>query len=182
MAAFDKNLKIGEMEFEKIPPILRAVLMSDGTVTKILEAYYWEPIQVKRLLHVEHPAEKDIPPLEIKAGDSVLHRRVLMQGLVSNQIYGQAESFICAGRLWPGIRDDLLQGRLGIGELLRDKRMETYREVLAYESGSAGEWGADLNCRKEDRMITRSYRIIAGGKPSLFIIDRFPIRHFETKI
>jgi chorismate-pyruvate lyase len=173
--------KIGGVEFDKLPPILRTILISDGTVTKFLEAYYWEPIQVKRLFHGEHPAEKDIPPLDIKAGDSVLHRRVLMQGLISNKIYSYAASFIRTDRLWPGVRDDLLQGRFGIGELLRKKRVETYREVLAYESGLAGELAPDLDCREDAAVITRSYRILIRGRPSLFITDRFPICRFETK-
>jgi chorismate-pyruvate lyase len=175
------DLKEG-VEFDKIPPILRTLLVSDGTVTKFLEAFYWEPVQVKRLFHEDRPAEKDIVPLDIKAGDSVLHRRVLLQGMISKNVYGYAASFIRTDLLWASVRDDLVQGRLGIGELLRDRRVETYRELLTYESSPAGELARDLACQENAMVIMRSYRILIGGKPCLFISEHFPVHHFETEI
>ena len=33
----------------ELPPFLRALLVTDGTVTKILEAYFWEPVVVDTL-------------------------------------------------------------------------------------------------------------------------------------
>jgi chorismate-pyruvate lyase len=170
---------VNGIDFDKLPPILRTLLVSDGTVTKLLEAYFWEPIQVKRLFHGEHRAAEDIPALGLKQGDPVLHRRVLMCGTTTGRIYSYAQSYIRADLLWPGVRDDLVQGRLGIGELLRGRRVETYREALSYELAPAGELARDLDVKEDDLLISRAYRIFVGGEPCIFIVDKFPIGPFS---
>jgi chorismate-pyruvate lyase len=166
------------LDFNQIPPILRTLLVSDGTVTKFLEAYYWEPIQVKRLFHGDSEIDRDLAPIELKRGDTALHRRVLLCGMATQRVYSYAESFIRTDLLWPNVRDDLVQGRLGIGELLRDKRVETYRELLTYEMGRAGPIAQELGCAEDAPLISRTYRILIGGKPCLFIDERFPVHHF----
>jgi chorismate-pyruvate lyase len=170
---------VNEIDFENLPPILRTLLVSDGTVTKLLEAYYGESIQVKRLFHGEQPAAEDIPALEIKQGDPVLHRRVLMCGIKTGTIYSYAQSYIRADLLWPGVRDDLVQGMLGIGELLRGRRVETYRELLTCQLGPANEFARDLDVKEDDLLISRAYRIFARGAPCIFIVDKFPISRFS---
>ena len=35
-----------EVDLSLLPPFLRTLLVTDGTVTKSLEAFYWEPIKV----------------------------------------------------------------------------------------------------------------------------------------
>jgi chorismate-pyruvate lyase len=173
------NGTVNGIDFDKLPPILRTLLVSDGTVTKLLEAYFWEPIQVKRLFHGEQQAVGDIPALDLKQGDSVLHRRVLMCGITTGRIYSYAQSYIRADLLWPGVRDDLVQGRLGIGELLRGRRVETYREPLSYELTPAGELARELEVKEDDLLISRAYRIFVGGAPCIFIVDKFPVRPFS---
>jgi chorismate-pyruvate lyase len=173
------NATVNGIDFDKLPPILRTLLVSDGTVTKLLEAYFWEPIQVKRLFHGEQQAAADIPALDLKQGDPVLHRRVLMCGITTGRIYSYAQSHIRADLLWPGVRDDLVQGRLGIGELLRGRRVETYREPLSYELTPAGELARELEVKEDDLLISRAYRIFVGGAPTIFIVDKFPIRPFS---
>ena len=166
------------VNFGQLPPLLRTLLVSDGTVTKFLEAYYWEPIKVQRLFHGDGEVDHDLPPIELKKGQSALCRRVLLCGMATKNVYCYAESFIRTDYLWASVRDDLIQGRLGIGELLRDRRVETYRELLTYEMGRVGHLSGDLACPENSPLLTRTYRILIGGKPCLFIDERFPIDHF----
>jgi len=163
---------------DQVPPVLRTLLLSDGTVTKFLEAYYREPIQVRTLLHAEAPLGEDLAPLEVKKGDPVLRRRIQMWGGTTNRLYGLAESFIRADILWPDVRGDLVQGRLGIGELMRERRIETYRELLSCESVPAGPWAAELGCSADAATATRTYRIFVAGQPGLLITDRYVISRF----
>jgi chorismate-pyruvate lyase len=163
---------------DQLPPVLRTLLLSDGTVTKFLEAYYRERIQVKTLVHEEVPLGEDMAPLEIKKGELILSRRVQMLGATTNRLYGMAESFIRADILWPDARGDLIQGRLGIGELMRERRVETYRELLDWDSGSAGRWAVELGCSEDAATVARTYRIFVAGRPCLLITDRYVIAHF----
>ena len=166
------------MGFDQLPPVLRTLLSSDGTVTKFLEAYFRERIQVKTLFHAEAPLGEDLAPLEIKKGGLILRRRVQMFGGTTNRLYGLAESFIRADILWPEVREDLVQGRLGIGELMRERRLETYREVLGCDFGPAGPWAVELQCSEAAATVARIYRIFFAGKPCLLITDRYVIAHF----
>lgn len=153
-------------------------MLSDGTVTKFLEAYYLEPIRVKTLLHAESPLEEDMTPLAVPRGGLILRRRVQMIGEATNRIYGMAESFIRTDILWPEARGDLVEGRLGIGELMRERRVETYRELLGCDSGPAGPWAGELGCSGSAATAARTYRIFIAGKPCLLITDRYVIAHF----
>lgn len=166
------------IDFDALPPILRTLLVSDGTVTKFLEAYYWEPIEVKRLFHGDIVLEKDLADLGLTKGAHVLHRQVAMRGLFSGRIFGRAESYIRANQLWPGVEDDLIEGRLGVGELLRERRIETHRELLRYQTGPVGDLAVELGAQSDELMISRTYRIHIGRQPALLITDRYPVSHF----
>lgn len=172
---------INGLDFNKIPPLLRTLLVTDGTVTKLLEAYCWEPIKVETLFQGEVVIEHDIPELDTPAGTAVLKRQVVLHGLRSNKIYIYAESFIRADRLWKGVREDLLTGRLGIGELLHDRRLETYREVLKVGREEVGELATVLNLKKmyaKEPMLYRTYRIFHGQQPIMQITEKFPVSQF----
>jgi chorismate-pyruvate lyase len=167
------------LHFEKLPPLLRALLVTDGTVTKFLEAYFWEPIHVKRVFQADEAVDKDIPLLEIKQGMPVFKRHVILEGLSSGKIYTFAESLIRIDRLWDGLREDLLQGRLGMGELLRDRRMETYRELFNCGREEAGELSPALKIDAHEPLIYRSYRIFNKQLPIILITEKFPECQFS---
>ena len=56
---------------EEVPPFLRALLVTDGTVTKILEAYFWEPVVVDTVSQCFEVATEAVPWIEVEAGDLI---------------------------------------------------------------------------------------------------------------
>ena len=169
------------IDFASLPAPLRTILISDGTVTKLLEATYFEPIEVKRLAHGDFILEQDSPALEQSQGGHVLRRKVICRGVVSGRVFCHALSYIRPDQLWPGAHDDLIKGRLGIGELLRDRRVETFRELLTCCSEPAGELAGDLEVPPGEILISRTYRIHVDRKPAVWIADKFPISRFREK-
>ena len=167
-----------EIDFGQVPPLLRALLVTDGTVTKFLEAYLWEPIRVEKLFQEDSPIEQDLPWLDLKAGDVVLKRRVILRGLFTNRVYTLAESIVRVDRLWDGLREDLLSGRLGMGELLRDRRMETYREVLTVNRERGDQWAGPLELQAQTSVLRRHYRIFTQQRPTILIMEVFPEERF----
>ncbi len=173
--------EVNGLDFNKIPSLLRTLLVTDGTVTKLLEAYCWEPIKVETLFQGEVVLDTDLPELDTPVGTAVLKRQVVLHGLRSNKIYIYAESFIRTDRLWKGVREELLTGRLGIGELLHDRRLETYREVLRVGREEVGDLASVLNLKKmyaKEPMLFRSYRIFHGQQPIMLITEKFPVSQF----
>ena len=170
--------KINGFNFGDLSPILRALLVTDGTVTRFLEAYLLEPIKVEKIFQKEIRIDADLPWLDLPQGTPVLKRQVLLRRNSTGEVYTFAESFIRLDRLWPGLKGDLLEGRLGMGELLRDRRMETYRELLTYSKECAGPLSQLLKIGKDETLFSRSYRIFNRQLPTILISEKFPQRCF----
>ena len=113
------NSKNESLHMEALPPFLRTLLVADGTVTKSLEAFFWEQIEVENLGQAPARLSEAAPWLNLAAGESVLERRVRLRGMESGRVYAYAQSLIKLEALPEHLRADLQQGRIGIGELLR---------------------------------------------------------------
>jgi len=72
------------------------------------------------------------------------------------------------------IRRKLLEEYKGIGELLREGRLETYRELLTAKLTAASEWAEHLRVAGNESVVTRDYRIYQGGRAVLLIREVFP--------
>jgi chorismate-pyruvate lyase len=175
-------IPFNDISFEDMDPFLRVLLVTDGTVTKFLEAYLWEPISVERCLQEETILQQDEPLLGVKKGESAILRRILLRGVESGRVYTFAESLIRIHLLEPYIQKDLLEGRLGIGELLRDRRLETYREILKFGKEKAGqELAVHFKIKNDDPVYYRRYRITIKGLPVILITERFFEGHFRMR-
>ena len=157
-----------------LPPFLRTLLVTDGTVTKSLEAYFWEPVAVENLGQEVVPLARDTPWLGLERGAEVLHRRVRLVGGHSGTVYAHAESRIRLTRLPADLRDELRQGRIGIGELLRECGLETYRELLDFGVGPV-QGLAHVFTVPDETLVHRTYRIAVGHQPAILITEHFPL-------
>lgn len=152
----------------ELPPFLRVLLTTDGTVTKSLEAYFWEPVEVHTEAQRYEALGEAHPALGLAATASVLKRQVHLRGRHTGQIYVWANSLLRAELLPEPVRTRLLQGQVGIGELLRDCGLETYRQVLAF----------GLTESPQGPCVWRSYLISTTGVPFIHINERFLLRMF----
>lgn len=155
------------LPIERLPPFLRALLVTDGTVTKALEAYFWEPVIVDTLRQECIDAEAEIPWVEVSPGDPVLVREALLRGGDSQRHYVRAFSVIRSGLIPASFRERLINREIGIGVLIRDSGLESFREVMEVGIESAPIDG--------DPALFRTYRIIIDGKPVILISETFPI-------
>ena len=160
-----------------LPPFLRTLLVTDGTVTKSLEAFYWEPIDVETVSQAVVQAEADIEWLDLRRGEEIIARRVNLRGRTSNVLYTRANSLIRPLLIPEALRVRLMAGALGIGELIRDCGLETYRELL--EIGVSGSMppGGDAEPAAGPH-IHRTYRIVVDGRPAILVTEYFPLAVF----
>lgn len=155
------------IDFATLPPFLRVLLTTDGTVTKSLESFFWEPVNVINLGQRYIQLEEAAPVIELQSGAEVLHRKVKLVGEHSQRVYTWATSLIRAEILAEDIRADLEKGKVGVGELLRELGLETYREIV--------EFGRS----KDQQMLWRRYRIIMNHQPFIQITEEFPLTIFS---
>ncbi|MGD8589856.1 MAG: chorismate pyruvate-lyase family protein [Chromatiales bacterium] len=161
---------------ENVPPFLRTLIVTDGTVTKTLEAYYWEPVSVDILEQGLTKAKLPIPWLDVQNDDDILIRKVHLRGVDSGKVYANAMSVIRPSVIPIEQRKRLLDRSIGIGALIRDTGLESYRELLevGIEHSLAYLHVDDIAKPKKLNLVYRTYRIFMGGRPALLITETFP--------
>ena len=157
------NSKNEIFHMERLPAFLRTLLVADGTVTKSLEAFFWEQIEVENLGQHLMQTQTDLPELSLPAGVQVLARQVRLRGMESGRCYAEAHSSIKLEALPEHLRADLQEGRIGIGELLRERGLESYREILDVGQST-----------QIPDAIYRTYRIVIQHQAAILITETFP--------
>ena len=93
-----------------LPPILRSLLVTDGTISRVLEAYFWEPIDT---------------------------------------------------------------------EMIRQERLETFRELTKVVRQTAGVWARHLGVAPSAPVALRDYVIRHTGQTVAQITEVFPAERYE---
>lgn len=150
-----------------LPPFLRVLLVTDGTVTKSLEAFFWEPIAVETVQQSTQILAVPVPSIGCVVGDEVMLRRVRLCGVLSRTVFVEAESYIRCECLPENFQQALRRQNMGVGELVREHGLETYREILSvsYDESAA--------------QVVRTYRIVMSHQPFIQITERFPVSAFS---
>ncbi|PID34470.1 MAG: 4-hydroxybenzoate synthetase [Thiotrichales bacterium] len=156
----------------------RILMVTDGTVTELLEQYAEETIKVCKLSekidiefdellpnHRHHITKSDLP---------VLTRTILLQGQTTKKNWLYAQSSIFLDNLQAGFRSDLLASREPIGRLWEKYRCETFKRILDFEKRPAGESGEYFNLPADSTLLSRTYSVYSGGKLIMIITEMFP--------
>ena len=155
----------GPVAYSSIPPLLRLLLVTDGTVTKSLEALFNIPIKV--LVHSQEPkfaAALDANTRGNLKSERVLVREVSLVRTDSVQIMAHAHSRIALDLLPEELAAGLLAGQYGIGELIRSQGLDSYRQL------------EDLGVSRRDHAlgIWRRYAICKQGTVLMQVEEWFP--------
>ncbi len=184
------GLHVGEHDHEllaSLPPFLRVLLTTDGTVTSSLQAYFWERVSVDTVEQSQYQLEAPFDSLELQQGQDALRREVQLRGERSGRVYARASSLIRMELLPSEIKDAIVAKRIGVGELLRDCGLETYRKIIAVgvDAGEEDEDG-EGNGEEEHGAISkeawRSYLIVMDKHPFIHITERFPLALFGSDV
>ncbi|MFN9646406.1 MAG: chorismate pyruvate-lyase family protein [Cyanobacteriota bacterium] len=157
----------------------RILLTTDGTVTEILEAFSGESIRVVKLHQDVTTLERAVASLELPWGEPVLRRSILLQGHMSLVNFLYADSIIALNRLTEGVRDGLLTSKKGIGMLILEHRIETFKEILDCGIEPAAGLADYFQVEAEASLIYRTYRMLSGGRPIMVITEKFPSSYFQ---
>ena len=155
--------------------------MTDGTVTVTLEAYFHEPIQVEVLSQAEVHSEKRYPTIGVVLADPIIRRQVTLRGRDTHTVYAFAESIIVSAQLSPQMRLRLIEKGTGIGEIMREDRVETYREISSIRRQKATLWADYLGVHNEADVLVRNYTIQFRGRAVIAIEEVFPEALYRTK-
>ncbi|MBF0381719.1 MAG: DUF98 domain-containing protein [Magnetococcales bacterium] len=167
-----------------LPPFLRLLMVTDGTVTKSLEAYSWDPVTVDLQSQEYFKSKKTIKLLGNVSKEHLLVREVLIRGS-NGTIYASAKSYLRLELLPKKISKQLRKGRTNIGEAVRKSGLETYRELIdvGYEDGgifsSNQEDGSKITNSELGQVVYRIYRIKFSYTSAILITERFPVNTYK---
>ena len=161
-----------------LSPFQRIILTTDGTLTDILEAYLFEPIQVIKLSEVLVTITNKVPQLELEKGTDVIDRKILLQGKISRKNFIYAESIIVPDRLDEKFRNSLLNSQVPLGRLWLEHKLETFKEIIDSSKEPANELSSYFNISPEDKLFSRTYRLFNNRSPIIMITEKFPESYF----
>ncbi len=169
-----------ELQDALLSPIQRILLVTDGTITYILQAYAGERVVMMKLSQSLRAADSDVPELELDQGETLLEREILLCGGESGTTYLCARSLVASDRLPGALRRDLISGHRPIGDLIHRERIETFREILEVGCEPAGQVGRYFDLEADAPLFFRTYRIFSSGRPLAAIKEQFPADAFVT--
>ena len=164
----ESNIQDSLLSCGDLPPFLRALLVADGTVTLLLQAYFGESIVVDEVVQETLTLERSLPLLGMQPGDTALCRRVVLKGVGSHRVYAGAFSLLNPSRIHPDLFTQLIDERVGMGEVLRNAARGSFREVL------------DIG-RESEQAVRRTYAVFVEQQPAILITETFDIEVFEDR-
>ena len=157
-----------------LSPFQRALVAIDGTVTKFIEAYTLEPIEVVRLQQHDQHLQTYHHWLAAPAGALVIARQVLLRGKYSATVYAYAVSLLLTDRLPAKVLHGLDVEPAGLGRILLNSQLENRREVLWYGREQIVDLPEAIQVHTGAAFVSRTYRIIVGNQPMMLISEKFP--------
>jgi len=171
-------LKNNQIDPSSLTPFQQVLLIADGTLTNILEAFLNEPIGVVKLSENIISITEDIAFLDIKVGTQVLERQILLQGKTTQRHWLYADSIIVLERVEEQFREKLIESHIPIGKLWVKHKTETFKEIVAYALEEAGDLSDYFEIKRPDKLFSRSYRVFSNRLPVMMITEKFPKSYF----
>jgi len=174
----DKPGHLADVDLGSLEPTLRSLLLTDGTVTRALEAQALAPVTVAVAAQGSAPLPDTVASqLDARSGESSVRRLVEIGLAGSPTPLIWAESHILPERLPDDFLRVLDSAPEGIGESLQQVRLESCRDLLWLGFDTVPAWSG-ATAGPSASVITRCYRVIAGGRPCLLIAESFAVERY----
>ena len=173
----DKKLKQKLKEITQeidLTPFLRACLLTDGSLTILLEAFTGNEIKISGLKQKTISSnEKLSKELKINSGEKLNEREVILSAEQKPLVY--ARSYAVISRLSNDAKNDILNTDIPIGKILKKHKVEMHREIreIRIKSDEKIAKILNLNNKNNDKILWRSYVIIQNNVPLMKIEEYF---------
>lgn len=156
------------LEDASLSLLQKALLVTDGTLTQLLEAFAGERIHVQKL--AQSLVKGGPANLAVGADEPVMNRRILLRG--ERRAYLHAESWLVPARMPADMQAALQATDTPIGQLWKAARLETFREIVDLRRETSPEISRLLG--SDAQILSRSYLVNTGKRPMSLVVERFP--------
>ena len=179
VAQDDKPATLKEINLSRLTPFQRGLLVTDGTVTRFIEAYTFMPVEVVLLQQTKQTLPAEHLWLQLPAGEAVISRQVVLQTHSPDKspaiTHTYADSLIVPKRLSKCVLGGLESNKHGLGGLLRHSGLETRRELLWCGIETLTDLPPAIEHLEGETFISRTYRVFADDAPLMLINEKFPL-------
>lgn len=155
----------------------KALLLTDGTLTPLLEVFAGEPIRIRKI--TQRLVSRAPLILNAAPGQAILKRVALLCG--ARDAYIHAQSQIILDRLPIQIRDSLRDSDHPFGRLLTNARLELHRELIDFTQEPARTLAKYFGEASDSPLLKRTTLVRNGGQPIALITEAFPKLYFSLK-
>lgn len=171
--------KINDLEIinnEKFSNTQKILLTTDGSITAILDVLYGKITLTTLNQHFENADSKHALLVNVKKGDKINFREVIMHKDEKPLIY--AISHIPLSRCSNEICSDLIRADIPIGRILKNYNIESRREIKKIYIEKPNSTLQDI-FKTRQNMLAREYVIINKDEILMWIKEVFPISYFR---
>lgn len=168
------------LDIQKLSIFQRVLLITDGTLTYLLEIYVGETLHTVKLherLDMLHGA---VEPLQANAGEKVVTREILLQGIESQRNFLYAESILIPARLDPDFLAQLTTSQQPLGKLWNAQKMEIFKETIDLFREPAGNLATYFDLSPQTTLLGRTYIVYHQRQPIMQITEKFPETYFTA--
>ncbi|HXY87895.1 MAG TPA: chorismate pyruvate-lyase family protein [Candidatus Acidoferrales bacterium] len=163
----------------KLSKLQKLILLTDGSITTLLEVITAKPVTVSTLVQKIVKADNEIAELlEIEEGDSINYRVVTLRNVDSAKPLIYAESYTPISRLLKEFKYDLMKADIPIGKIMQERKIESRREIEKIEMIFNDEYSEIFDVSYHIPMLSRTYNIISNNMVLIRIIETFPLTSF----
>lgn len=179
VAQDDRPATLKKINLAQLTPFQRGLLVTDGTVTRFIEAYTFLPVEVVLLQQAKQILDTEQTWLKLPAGVEIVTRQVILQTHSQEEpsptIRTYADSLIVPQRLPQSLLNELESDKQGLGGLLRHSGLETRRELLWCGIEVLTDLPSTVAHLEGEKFISRTYRVFANQEPLMLINEKFPL-------
>lgn len=170
------------LQLSELSVFQQVLLITDGTLTKILETYVGEHLEVMKLSEEMRPEVDGIWCMDLAPGSEVIERKIVLQGQVTNRNWLYAESLIVPERLDPAFREQLITSQAPIGKLWLQYKVETFKEIITTYKEPAGPVARYFDINPFTPLLCRTYRVLSNRVPTMLITEKFPASYYTDVV
>lgn len=176
------NQRLREIESEKgikFSNTQKVLLTTEGSITAILDVLYGK-VSIFTLSRHFEKADKDTSELvNIDEGEEINYREVIIHRRGQPLIY--ALSLIALNRCKKEAHQDITDGEIPLGKILKMHKVESRREIQHIYIEKPDATLRELFKTNED-FISRNYVVIENGEICIWTKESFPISYFSDKM
>ncbi len=162
-----------------LPLCARLLLVTDGTVTELLEALAGESLKLGLKKQFVDRTENH-PAIALPDRHSAcLYRQITLRGEITGQDLLYAESVILHQELRPDARDMLEQQNIPLGVILNRQLADNHREIVDCGYRCSGMAADHLGLDQDHEFLYRMYRVLVKTSPIAIITEWFPLERIS---